>query len=83
MSQQLSLTERVAAPTPSFFKKLRMIGLVLVAASGALVAGPVAVPVIITKIAGYLAVAGGVVTAVSQTAVDDTQLEQIWADEQP
>lgn len=76
MSQSLSFTERVVSPTPSFFKKLRTAGLVLAAISGALVAAPVAVPAIVVKIAGYLAVAGGVATAVSQTAVEDASLQQ-------
>ncbi|MCP9749784.1 hypothetical protein [Ferruginibacter sp. HRS2-29] len=55
--------------TPVFFKKLRNIGLGLAAVSATIMAGPVALPAVIIKIAGYLAVAGGVATAVSQTAV--------------
>lgn len=69
-TSQLNLAQRIQSPTPSFFKKLRTIGLILAAVSGALMAGPVAVPAIVTQIAGYLAVAGGVITAVSQTAVE-------------
>lgn len=60
---------RINSSTPSFFKKLRNIGLGLAAVSATLLAGPVALPAIIIKAAGYLAVAGGVITAVSQTAV--------------
>ncbi|MCP9749481.1 hypothetical protein EGI32_00690 [Ferruginibacter sp. HRS2-29] len=60
---------RMKKKTPTFFKKLRNIGLGLAAVSAAIVAGPVALPAIVIKIAGYLAVAGGVATAVSQTAV--------------
>lgn len=33
-------------------------------------AAPVALPALVIKIAGYLAVAGGVASAVSQTAVE-------------
>jgi hypothetical protein len=40
----------------------------LAAVSTAIFAAPVALPVILVKIAGYLAVAGGVATAVSQAA---------------
>lgn len=69
------ILERVSAPTPKFFKKLRMIGLVLVAVSTAIVTAPVSLPVVIIKIAGYLAVAGGVASAVSQTAVDNGSYE--------
>ena len=62
--------ERVNAPTPKFFKKLRNIGLILATISGTIAAAPVALPAVIVKIAGYLAVASGVVSAVSQTAVE-------------
>jgi ABC-type xylose transport system permease subunit len=67
----MGLVDRLQAPTPAFFKKLRTIGLVLAAVSGSLVASPIAVPLVVVKIAGYLAVAGGVLTAVSQTAVSE------------
>ncbi len=61
--------ERITSPTPNFFKKIRNIGLALTAISAVVVASPVALPVIMVKVAGYLAVAGGIVGAVSQTAV--------------
>ncbi|RXK81743.1 hypothetical protein [Filimonas effusa] len=66
----LTLVERAQAETPQFFKKLRTIGLVLAAASAALLTAPVSLPAAVTTIAGYLAVAGGVATAVSQVAVE-------------
>jgi hypothetical protein len=66
----MSVIQRMQAPTPKFFKVLRAIGLSLVAASGALVAAPIALPAAVVSLAGYLAVAGSVVTAVSQTAVE-------------
>jgi hypothetical protein len=65
----MSIVERLLSPTPTFFQKLRNIGLVLAAVSAALVATPVALPAIVTTIAGYLAVAGTVLSAVSQIAV--------------
>lgn len=61
---------RVQSPTPKFFKKLRNIGLALAAVATTIVAAPVALPVVIVKVAGYLAVASGVLSAVSQTAVE-------------
>ncbi len=70
----MSIVERLLSPTPTFFQKLRNIGLVLAAVSAAIVATPVALPAIITTIAGYLAVAGTVLGAVSQITVPtDTQ----------
>ena len=59
----------MTAKTPAFFKKLRKIGLALTAISAGILAGPVALPATIINIAGYLAVAGSVLAAVSQTAI--------------
>ena len=70
MIDKMSVLQRATAPTPRFFKILRMIGLTLAAASGALLAAPVALPPIISSIAGYVAVAGTVATAVSQVTVE-------------
>ena len=56
-------------PTPSFFKKTRNTGLALAAISASILAAPVALPAVLVKLAGYLAVAGGVMSSVSQTAV--------------
>ena len=69
----MTLQQRVQSPTPKFFKKVRAIGLALAAISGTLIAAPVALPAVVIKIAGYLAVAGGVATAVSQVATEDEQ----------
>ena len=67
---EMTVVERVKAPTPKFFKTLRTIGLALAAVGGAILAAPDAVPATLVSIAGYVALAGGVMTAVSQTAVD-------------
>jgi len=66
----MNLIERVSSPTPKFFKKLRNIGLILAAVSGTIVAAPIALPAVVIQIAGYLAVASSVASAVSQTAVE-------------
>ena len=64
--------ERAKAPTPKFFRTLRTVGLSLLAISGGILAAPVALPVAITTIATYLAVAGGIASAVSQITVEDS-----------
>ena len=69
----MKLKQRLQAPTPRFFKKIRNIGLGLAAASATILAAPVALPAVLIKIAGYLAVAGGVAGTVSQTAVKGEQ----------
>lgn len=67
----MNFLERCSEPTPKFFKKLRTIGLILVATGGVLVAAPIALPVAFVTAGGYLLTAGAVATAVSQAAVED------------
>lgn len=66
----MKLIERLKAPTPKFFRMLRNVGLALAAAGGALLTAPISLPVAVVTVAGYLTVAGGVMTAVSQSAVN-------------
>jgi uncharacterized membrane protein HdeD (DUF308 family) len=62
----MNIVKRAKAPTPKFFKVLRNIGLALAAVGGSVLAAPVSLPVVVISIGGYLAVAGGVLSAVSQ-----------------
>jgi hypothetical protein len=73
----MNIITRVKAPTPLFFKKLRNASLVLAGIGGTLLGAPVALPAVIAKLAGYLAVAGSVGASVSQavTTVDEQQEE--------
>lgn len=64
------IIKRAKAPTPIFFKQLRNIGLVLATVAATVATAPMALPAIVIKIAGYLALAGGVAGAISQTAVE-------------
>lgn len=65
------IVERAIAPTPKFFRTLRAIGLSLLAISGGILASPVVLPAAITTLATYLAVAGGIASAVSQVTIED------------
>jgi hypothetical protein len=62
----MNIVQRAKAPTPNFFKKLRNIGLALAAISTAIITAPITLPAAVVTIAGYAAVAGGVIGAVSQ-----------------
>ena len=62
----MNLVKRLKAPSPKFFVVLRNIGLALAAVGGTILAAPIALPVLVTAVGGYLAVAGGVLSAVSQ-----------------
>ena len=69
-----TLMQRWVAPTPKFFKVLRTVGLALAAVGGTILAAPIALPAIVTTIGGYVAVAGGVLSAASQlTTTDDSK----------
>ncbi|WP_276978803.1 hypothetical protein [Flavobacterium filum] len=68
----MNVVNRAKAPTPKFFKILRTIGLALLGISGSVIAAPVALPAAVVTAAGYIAVAGGVMSAVSQVTVDDS-----------
>ena len=71
MMKELTLFQRIKAPMPKFFIKLRMVGLILAAIGGLLVSAPYAIPPALVTLGGYLIVAGAVATAVAQTTVED------------
>ena len=75
------IINRAKAPTPKFFKVLRNVGLALAAVGGTILAAPIALPAIVTTIGGYVAVAGGVLSAASQlTTTNDSILRQAQED---
>jgi hypothetical protein len=71
-----SILERAKEPTPKFFKKLRLIGLAIAAIGATIIAAPVALPAVVVKVAGYLAVAGSVMTGVSQVTVEKEEADE-------
>lgn len=77
----MTIIKRVQTPSPKFFKVLRNIGLVLAAVGGTILTAPIALPVVIGSIGGYMAVAGGVLSAVSQlTTIDEENSSQVKDD---
>lgn len=70
INKALTLMERLTAPTSKFFKAIRTVGICLAAVGGAIIAAPVALPATIVTVAGYLTVAGSVMTAVAQATVE-------------
>lgn len=67
----MNVIKRAQAPTPRFFRILRNVGLAMLAISGSVIGAPVVLPAVMVSVAGYMAVAGGVISAVSQITVDD------------
>ena len=80
-NKNMSVVERVKAPTPKWFKVLRTIGIALASVGGAILASPVALPAGIVTAAGYLLLGGTVVTAVSQTGVKSEEEPKIAPEE--
>ena len=71
----MNIIDRAKAPTPKIFKVLRNAGLVLATVGGVLLTAPVILPATIITVGGYLTVAGGVLSAVSQITVDDNKTQ--------
>ena len=69
-TKNLSLVQRLTAPTSKFFRIIRNVGLVLAAAGGAIIAAPITLPLTLVTVAGYLTVAGSVMTSVAQATVE-------------
>jgi hypothetical protein len=65
----LTLVQRVLAPTPKFFRLVRTIGVVIGLVGASILASPIVLPAAIVTIGGYLALAGSIATGVAQTAV--------------
>lgn len=68
-NNKMNLAERVLAPTPKWFKVLRTVGIALASVGGIIIASPVALPVGLVSVAGYLVLGGSIISVVSQTAV--------------
>lgn len=73
VDQLQSIVKRCRKKTPPFFKKLRTVGLIAATIGATLITAPSELPEVISSIAGYITTAGAVLTAVSQTAIDDSQ----------
>lgn len=67
----MTLKERIQSPTPTFFKKVRNIGLILTALSATILTSPIALPAIVIKAAGYLGVGAAVASTVSQSVTTE------------
>lgn len=73
----MNVLERAQAPTPKFFKVLRSVGIIVATIGGAILTAPITLPATLISIAGYLTVAGGVISAISQITVDDKKVDKV------
>jgi len=67
----MNIIQRIQSPTPSFFKKVRKIGIILAAISGAILAAPATLPSVVITVATYMGITASVATAISQTASEE------------
>lgn len=72
-ANEMDLMERLKAPTPPFFKKLRTIGIVVGVVGGALATAPVSLPAGVIALSSYLITAGTIITTISQITVDESK----------
>lgn len=72
----MNVLERVQAPTPKFFKVLRSVGIIVATIGGVILTAPIALPSALISVGGYLTVAGGVISAISQITVDDKKVDK-------
>jgi len=68
-----TLKDRWSSKTPTFWKKVQKLGLVAGAVGGILIAAPIALPVTLVTLGGYLVTAGGVAAALSQLTVEGSK----------
>jgi uncharacterized membrane protein HdeD (DUF308 family) len=72
----MNIIKRVKAPTPKFFKVLRNIGLTVGAIGAAILTSPIVLPIVVSTVGGYLAVAGGVLSAISQLTTTSQEVSK-------
>ncbi|MDO8316541.1 MAG: hypothetical protein Q7T12_03360 [Flavobacterium sp.] len=77
----MNIVKRVKAPIPKFFKVLRNIGLAIGAVGAVILTAPIALPILVTSVGGYLAVAGGVLSAISQLTTVNRDTSQHFPDD--
>lgn len=71
-----SYLERCKRKTPPFYRKLRVVGVVL-AAAGTAVVGIPTLPAIAATIGGYMIAGGTIISAVSQAAIEETDVTNL------
>jgi len=64
----MKIIDRLKAPTPSYWKKIRNIAATIGSVGAVIVGLPIALPAVVITVAGYAVAVGTVVATVSQTA---------------
>lgn len=72
----MNILDRYKKPTPKFFRILRTLGIGLATAGGTIMAAPISIPAWLLALGSYAVVAGTVISAVSQAAVEEDSPDQ-------
>lgn len=76
IQDSITIGERIQAPTPKFFKKVRNVALLLGSISAAVLTGGLALPAVVTTVATILASVSAGIVAVTATTVDFKALKE-------
>ena len=68
--KKLSLLDRVALPSPTFWRKISAVGKVIGGLGLVLVTAPVALPAAVVSIAGYLVLVGSLTAGLAALTVE-------------
>lgn len=74
--ENITVGQRLTGPTPKFFKTLRTVLFTAVGIATAIVTAPVALPAIVTTVAGYIIAAGTVAGGTLFLPTDFKKLNQ-------
>ena len=69
----MNYLKRITTKTPKFFRVIRNVGIIFLAAGGTLVASEFELPDFFSRLGEYLIVAGSVITAVAQAVVEGNE----------
>ena len=67
-----NLQQRWSSKTPTFWKKMKKIGIIAGTIGGIIIASPIALPALLVSASGYLILAGTVTATLSQLTVEST-----------
>ena len=66
----MSIVKRWNAPTPTFWRRVQKVSIIIGAVAGVLISAPIALPAAIVTLSGYAITAGTVAATLSQLTVE-------------
>jgi hypothetical protein len=72
----MELIDRVKAPTPKWWQKVRNVALIASGIAGGLLVAPIALPVGVVTTLTYVAVVGGTIAGTAQATRDNTEIDK-------